>query len=357
MSIERKDHRLELEFVAPRLLEIFDKNKEPGDNYTVSIDNNTVIIYNNGINCITVDEPTNIDGKYVLTIGYVKKCNEQKSGTTNVRNFIRFGLKYGYDTIDLVNIAGIPITINDRKPEEVSAATIKIDLTKFKLLTTGNSWYSQFGFEYRTTIDKQMKLQEFINSPFSFLIDKFNVYLDEYVALGLITEFKSFEIKTNFLHDIKGYIFLFNEYFHLGIDGDLGLNLQIAETFNLLLRRIMAIYTIINNSESSLKEKTDFRAQVVRFTSFMDYILSTIIRICFKEPLTKSSNKILTDFISNYRLLFLDLKTIPFNPETSGGKSTKRKYTKQKSTKRKYTKQKSSKRKYTKQKSKKYQRK
>ena len=49
MSIETKDHRLELEFIAPRLLEIFDKNKEPGDNYTVSIDNNnTVIIYNNG---------------------------------------------------------------------------------------------------------------------------------------------------------------------------------------------------------------------------------------------------------------------------------------------------------------------
>ena len=128
----------------------------------------------------------------------------------------------------------------------------------------------------------------------------------------------------------------------------------------------MTKYSTINNPDSSKEEKTDFIAEVVRFTSFMNYILSTIIRICFSKPLLPN-DKILTNFLQNYKLLTLNLKTIVINPKTSGGKSTKRnytkqKYTKQKSTKRNYTKQKSTKRnytkqKYTKQKSKKYQRK
>lgn len=166
MSIEEKNPRLELEFIAPRLLEIFNKNKEPSDNYTVSIDNDTVIIYNNGVDCINIDEPEYTEKNYILIIGYVSKCNEQKSGTTNVRNLIEFGLKYGYDRIDLVNIAAIKITINDRDQEDVSDTIITIDLTKFKLLTFGNSWYSQFGFENRNTISNHIKLQEFINFLF-----------------------------------------------------------------------------------------------------------------------------------------------------------------------------------------------
>jgi len=341
MSIQE---RLDLEFIAPRLLEIFNENKEPGDNYNVSIEHDliehdkyTVIIYNNGIDCITIEQPEFIGGKYVLTIGYVNKCNDQKSGTTNLRNFVMFGLKYEYDTINLVNIAVIPITINDREPKDVAAGTINIDLTKFKLLTIGNSWYSQFGFEYTdadkniNTIDNQTKLQEFITSPFSFLIDKFNDYVDEYVDSGAISEFRSNDIKINFLNDIKAYIFRLNEYFHLGIDlgidGELGLNLRIDDTFNLLLRNIMAIYSIINNSES-LREKTDFRVEVIRFTSFMDYILSSIIKLLF----TKFTSNVLTKFTNEYRFLKLDLTTLQFNSKISGGKSIKRKSIKRKST-------------------------
>ena len=61
MSIEEKTPSLELEFIAPRLLEIFDQNKEPSDNYTVSIDNDTVIIYNNSVGCINIDKPEYIE--------------------------------------------------------------------------------------------------------------------------------------------------------------------------------------------------------------------------------------------------------------------------------------------------------
>jgi hypothetical protein len=375
------NERLDLNFIAPRLLEIFEKNKnkESGDNYTVSIeddlinrDTRTVVINNNGIHCITIDQPEIIEGKYVLSIGYVNKCNETKSGTTNVVNFITFGLKYEYDLIVLVNMAEIPIAINDREPEDVSDATIKIDLTKFKLLTIGNSWYSRFGFEYNnetkriSTIDNQIKLQEFIKTPFSSLIDKLNVYLDENVARASMSEYKSNGVKTmiksDFLGNINGYLFHLNNYFHLdedidielGIDGEL-LNLEIATTFSRLLIRIMDMYKIINNlgnSDNEIKEKTNFRHEVLRFTSFMDFILPYIIRICFNEPLTKSNSKILTEFTRQYRFLELNLKTI----QKSGGKTTKQKYTKQKSTKKKYTKQNQPK-KIHKTKSKKYQRK
>ena len=129
------DARLDLNFIKDKLLEIFIQNKKLGDNYIASIINegndlyDGIIISNNNINCCHLQKPELINDKYIIYIGSIHKCNENKSGTTNLNNIIFFGKKYNYDIIELYNLSEFIFNIND------GSAPIKLDTTKLKLLT------------------------------------------------------------------------------------------------------------------------------------------------------------------------------------------------------------------------------
>jgi len=129
------DPKTNLDVIQKRLVSIFNK-KTPS--FTGIVDDETITIVNeNGMTCLTMPCPSYDEVEYVIYDVEINKCSDvPKNGTQTLLNIIEFGKKYKYDLLKINNFSEINFT-----GKEAS-----INLTLLKLLTIGNSWYSQFGF-------------------------------------------------------------------------------------------------------------------------------------------------------------------------------------------------------------------
>ena len=153
------DPKTNLDVIQKRLTSIFNKNSQAFTGI-VDSDTETISIINNetGLTCFTMPCPSYDEVEYVIyDVEIDKCCDVPKNGTQNLLNIIEFGRKYKYDLIKINNFS----TINFTGHKEVG-----INLTLIKLLTIGNSWYSQFGFKNEFTEELEARILPFIHLTF-----------------------------------------------------------------------------------------------------------------------------------------------------------------------------------------------
>lgn len=213
------DDRLNPEFVKDKLLEIFNKNKDSTDNYTSeyvkSLYNDKIseliIISNNGNTCYKLNLPLYKNGQYIIIGGNNTRCGDNKSGTQNLKNIIQFGLENDYDVFELDNMSEINYNFLNHSKKSIL-------LTALKLLETGNSWYSQFGFESflekgeEIPISKHLQkgILPIISNSLENLTKKYNEYIDFLFSQGKITTKNQDHLKTEFKKIMNDFIMLFN---------------------------------------------------------------------------------------------------------------------------------------------------
>ena len=356
------DDRLNPIIVEDKLLEIFNINKNPSDNYTIGheipSDNEysySIFIYNNGNTCCELILQSYENGKIVINIGTINRCGDDKSGTKNITNIIRFGMENEYDIFKLYNIS----EINYKFPDSL---TLSIELTILKLLEIGNSWYSQFGFESEEKIelpdekkipssenswyslfsfeskkkiklpDRQIPISKYfeqsispiISSSFGDLMVKYNEYVDEYVESLVITrklkddvkddvkeDFNKIknDVKEDFNKKIKFYIVQLNKTNipELAISKDTIIKDYIKKIITLTIEECPR--NICPNVFKPLLQ------QLIDFIYFLSYV---VVSVAVKNTgLVKTSDnkrirKIICDFIANYYShLELNLKDLP----------------------------------------------
>jgi hypothetical protein len=270
------DPKLNPTIIKDRLLEIFNKNKKSGDNFTAEIGgiySSKIIIKNNGRTCYEMWRPKRENDKYVLFGGIITKCSNNKSGSQNLLNLIEFGLFYKYDYFYLDNTASLEFEVDDERNFHVS-----IDLTKIKLLDIGNTWYSQFGFGINkeppfSDVSLQDMISPLIFNSFDNLIDSCDKVYDTFSIE--VEGFDPIEMKTDYR---KEY-----EKFKRNLD-DLSQRDEAYKSFEILesdiisnyIKRIIStIYKICPNSKCG--EKAPILKIIIQFIDFLISILFSII--------------------------------------------------------------------------------
>jgi len=152
------DPKTDLDVIQKRLTSIFNKKSQ---SYTGIVDEDaeTISIINeNGQSCFTMPRPIYDEVEYVIYDVEIDKCSDMpKNGTQTLLNIIEFGRKYKYDLLKINNFSEINFTGNKQ---------VGVNLTLIKLLTIGNSWYSQFGFKNEFTEEMEHRLLPFIHLTF-----------------------------------------------------------------------------------------------------------------------------------------------------------------------------------------------
>ena len=121
-------NKLNLKWIEPRLLEIFNNNKAADEVYTSKIfspntDFASIDIFNNDAQCYALFQPKFENEKYILVGGLNTKCSEARNnGTKNIQNIIEFGKTYDYDLFKLLNMSKIDFKVDGK--------FIDIDLTR-----------------------------------------------------------------------------------------------------------------------------------------------------------------------------------------------------------------------------------
>ncbi len=362
------DDRINPIFVEDKLLEIFNRNKNPSDNYTIGheipSDNESsysIFIYNNVNTCCELTLPSDENGQYVINIGTISTCGDDKSGTKNITNIIQFGIENGYDIFKLYNISEINYKFPDR-------LTLSIELTILKLLEIGNSWYSQFGFESEEKIelsdgkeipisenswyslfsfkskekiklpDRQIPISKYlqqsilpiISSSFGNLIVKYN----EYVESLVITRKLKNDVEEDFNGNINGYINEFNRTNipELTISNDTIIKDYIKNIIRLTISKCPR--NICPNVFKPLLQ------QLIDFIYFLSYV---VVSVAVKNTgLVKTSDNKgirdeIFDFIVNYYShLELNLKDLPSRRIGGKGRKIIKKNKKSITTRKKY---------------------
>ena len=194
------DPRIDPSEVQQRLLAIFIKNAKPGENFTSQIEGSYILIFNGDRICYKLQFPEFQRKAYILLGGFNTECSDnEKSGTTNLNNIIELGKTWNYDFFQLTDSSKI---VYKFETEE----SIEIPLPLIKLLTTGQTWYSKFGFENGTCqrlepmltgfFDANITFKEFGNKYVPETIQKFELLLSNPQVV-----FYSFEKKyRSFMH-------------------------------------------------------------------------------------------------------------------------------------------------------------
>jgi hypothetical protein len=104
-----------------------------------------------------------------LVLDYVSKCGET-NGTYYVRKLIQFAKQNNFKTIHLVNAPSVNIPCGSSK--------VGINLTYIKLLTIGNTWYSQFGFQSTNSVMLEQKITPLIDNSIENLIKQYQSFPD-----------------------------------------------------------------------------------------------------------------------------------------------------------------------------------
>jgi hypothetical protein len=298
MSKEIVDQKIQPEFVRDKLLDIFIKNKKDGDHYTAVITDlfgETIIdIQNNGVTCQFLDIPIEENGKFIISIGLINKCDVTKgSGTKSLTNIIEFGVTYDYDLVKLNNISELLFTFDD-------GANIDMNLTMIKILEIGNTWYSQYGFNNTYTKRAEPEIKSIIRKSFDNLLIEY----DEYVDRLQIDENKKNKIKEEFLKNVDGYLFQLNKD---------GIEITMSENICDFVKRTMKhIYKICMHGNCP----SNFNNVLRRIYAFILFLNSIVFTILFKKYVNEASVKKIISYY--YSSLELNLKEVSF---TKGGKS------------------------------------
>jgi hypothetical protein len=168
------DDRLNPLVIGERLVAIFNKNKVGDENYIYELSEGECIIYNifgKKKECYKLTIPMiDSNGKYILLGGSNSNCSSSRgNGTRNLQNIIEFGKTYNYDKFMLINASRLDFKF--RGPGE----SIEINLTILKILTIGNSWYSQFGFNNTNTLIIETNIKPIIQLTFEELSNRYSV--------------------------------------------------------------------------------------------------------------------------------------------------------------------------------------
>jgi hypothetical protein len=164
------DSRIDPHEVQQRLLAIFIKNAKPGENFTSQIEGGYILILNGDRICYKLQFPEFQGGVYILLGGFNTECSDnEKSGTTNLNNIVELGKTWNYDFFQLTDSSKI---VYKFETEE----SISIPLPLIKLLTTGQTWYSKFGFQNGTCQRLEPMLIGFFGANITF-----RQFGDEYV--------------------------------------------------------------------------------------------------------------------------------------------------------------------------------
>jgi hypothetical protein len=322
MNFEKElDERLNPNIILPRLLEIFNENKDEGDNFTGSIEENSwnsteIIIYNNSRECYVFDMPEVINEKYIITGGSITQCSSSKgSGTKNLQNIIIYGKRYNYDSFTLTDASTLDFIFGKTK--------INIKLPLIKLLTIGNTWYSQFGFENDFTRQIREILPMYIYISFNTLAQQFNALIDNYFT----NKHQSEVIKTEFNNNLDAYLRFFNT--HVDNTINININTKISDCFNKLISHM---YTVCPNKNCP----EDARETIRKIKYFMDFIIGNIFLIILSNTAPNIESFItfisvpsnFTNFINqilrNIEILHLNLKPSLSLIKIKGGRKTKR---------------------------------
>jgi hypothetical protein len=269
MEYDIQDKRLNPEFISNKLLAEFNKTKMEEDNYTAEInypyqDEFNIVIKNNGLECYKLDMPEyDYDSeKYVILGGLNTKCsNHRNSGTNNLLNVVRFGKNNGYDRFDLLNVSGIMFNSDDDEYK------IEINLTYLKLLTIGNTWYSQFKFQNDFTIYNEPILKKNINYTFEEFINKYNDFIKTNTIFKNETNNKKQKMNYEFESNILKYIIFFDNLCGINID----IHTKISDCF-------LILQDCIFRMNKELK-KDEFKEKVKKLNDFIVYVLVNIFRI------------------------------------------------------------------------------
>jgi len=330
---ESIDDRLNPIFIKEKLLEIFDINKNQGDNYTSEYVTlplygtqflDFICVYNNGILCYQLNLPSYENGQYVITGGMNTRCGDNKSGTKNITNIIQFGIENGYDIFQLVNVSEINYNFPDK-------SKVKIQMTILKLLEIGNSWYSQFGFESEEKIELQdgqkipiskylqQSISPIISSSFGNLMVKYNEYVDYLFSQNLIKSKLQNDVKEDFKGNINGYI---NEFNRTNIPELTISNDTIISDY---IKNIVRVTIAKCPRNMCPNDFNHLLRQLIDFIYFLSYVVvSVVIKntvLVTTSDGTTIKNKI-SDFIKTYyNSLELNLKDL--RSRRIGGKGRK----------------------------------
>ena len=310
------DERLNVNVILERLLSIFNTNKDEGDNFVGNIKYDEITIINNGKPCYILNVPELMDGKYTITGGLNTKCSDSKgSGTKNIQNIILFGKLYNYDTFMLVDDSRLNFKIKE---------TLSVRLSLVKLLTIGNTWYSQFGFENSFTINLKSVLLTFIHDSFNSL----QILYYSVIDTNCDNEKNCSFLKSNFLKIMDDNLLYFKE-----IDANINVNNTISVFFSNILNHI---YLVCPNKICP----EEYEVFIHRINSFMYFIIGNIIIISSIPKtniehyiMTKSEprqfEKLIYTTLDSIKYLTLDLKpSLQIVEYKKGGNPKKSKRTK-----------------------------
>lgn len=328
------DSKLNPNIIKDRLLEIFNKNKKPGDNFTAKIGGiylSKIIIKNNGRTCYEMWMPNKTEyNKYVISGGINTKCSDNKSGSQNLLNIIEFGLVYKYDYFYLTNTSSLEFEIGD----EYNFDYVTINLTKIKLLDIGNTWYSQFGF----CINKEppcldLYLQEMISplifNSFDNLIDSCDKVYDTFSIE--VEGVDPIEMKTDYRKEYEKFKRNLN-YLSQRDESYKSFEILVSDNISNYIKRVIStIYKICPNSKCG--EKAPILKIIIQFIDFLISILFSIIAkkdyvLLMEDPNSISKlerlNKIIfdKDYGYGYGDLILDFSNLTVS--SKGGKKYKK---------------------------------
>jgi hypothetical protein len=319
MFSEQIDARLDPTEILKRLLNIFNENKDEGDNFTGNVNNQSeeITIYNNHKPCYVLNMPILIGEKYTITGGLNTQCSDSKgSGSKNIQNIILFGKLYNYDTFMLID--------DSRLNFKIKRNSIYITLALIKLLTIGNTWYSQFGFENSFTINLKSVLPTFIHSSFNSLQTLYCSVIDANCENNENCSL----LKSNFLKKMEDNLLYFKK-----IDINVNINNIISVFFSNILNNTYAVCPNKNCPE-------EYGDVIEKINIFIDFIIGNII-IILSIPKTNIEHYIMTkseptNFANLIYTLLVRIKNLSLNLKPSlqfieykkGGKLKKSKITK-----------------------------
>jgi hypothetical protein len=325
--------KIDLNWILPKLLQIFEDNKIEGDNFTGKIDvyENEIIISNNNDDCCYISFELENDS-IIIKINLLVKCSNRKgSGSQTIKNIIQFGSMYGYNYIRLIDMSKLYFDLGKEH-------STHIDLLQLKLLTIGTSWYGSLGFKNKYMKEMEPIFKEYIEITFEKLIEKF----DEYVDILKIGEVTKKTAKTDFKKNIDAYLNLINDF----CNTEFNLNTPIQLCFSNVEKCIFFLYDSYKEyNKDNEDSKITIKNTIKKVSSFIEFILSNIYRIKSKKYTSYSDEYILQGIKSLYYKVELDLSEI----QVIGGKKQNKTKTKQNKTKQNKTKQNKTKQNKTKQ--------
>lgn len=263
------DKRLNPEAILPRLLKKFKRDEREGDNYEGYIDEDeNYVITNNGTNCVSLYQPYEENGKYYLDDVILTKCSERRgNGAEILRTLIDFGKKYHYDFFNLSDLSALEFFFESKTPGE--RKIISVSLALYKILTIGNTWYSEYGFENEETLKLQTFVPRLISNSFENLLDECSAMIHENKKIHA----KDRDVLIHeILHNVTMNLSWFDE-----IVANISENTSIKKCFTDIFKHI---YTMCPRNACDDERS---REVIIKMKHFMNYVFCLLLFVGTKD--------------------------------------------------------------------------